>query len=132
MKSTTIIQGNFAKSAGNKGNFTGYNAIGEQIFIPKAMIEALGIKKDADFTTPIYALIDVKTYNSVDANNTPIGTFDRLTALSIYKTVAELVAVKNADAVLAIEERKHLESVVSSADLSEASVNAILSASSFL
>ena len=132
MKSTTILTGNFAKSAGNKGNFTGYNSAGDQIFIAKAMIEKLGIKKDADFTDPIYALIDERIITPNDANGQPMQPTARLQALSLYKTIAELVQAKNADAVLAIEERKHLEAMVGSADLSEASVNAILSASSFL
>ena len=132
MKSTTILTGNFAKTAGNKGNFTGYNSEGDQIFIAKAMIEKLGIKKDADFTDPIYALIAERIITPNDANGQPMQPTARLQALSLYKTVPELVQAKNADAVLVIEERKHLEAMVGSADLSEASVHAILSASSFL
>ena len=131
MKATTIISGNFAKSAGNKGNFTGYNAVGEQIFISKAMIEKIGIKTDKDFVQ-FYALVDTKSYNSVDANNNPIGTFERLTALSIYKTSLELNTAKNADKLLDIEGMQQLEEAVTSANLSEDSIRAIFQASSFL
>lgn len=132
MKSTTIISGNFAKSAGNKGNFTGYNSAKQQIFIPKAMIEALDIKKDADMKAPIYALIDERVITPWDENGQPLAPVLRLEALCIFKTAQELIAVKNADAKLAIMERQDLEETVASANLSEASVTAILSASSFI
>ncbi len=130
MKSTTILSGNFAKSVGNKGNFTGYNAAGQQIFIAKPMIEALGIKKDADFTTPIFALIDERVITPNDENGQPMAAVARLQALSVYKTADALIAAKNADVVLEIAERQAIETAVKSADLTEASVNAILSASS--
>lgn len=130
MKSTTIVSGNFAKSANNKGNFTGYNASGQQIFIAKAMIEELGIKKDADFKDPIFALIDERLITPNDENGQPLPSVMRLQAICIRKTAEELIAVKNADAKLAIMERKDLEQTLESAELSEASVHAILSASS--
>jgi nitrogenase molybdenum-iron protein alpha/beta subunit len=130
MKSTTIISGNFAKSAGSKGNFTGYNTAKQQIFIPKAMIENLNIKKDADFKQPIYALIDERIITPWDENGQPLAPVVRLEALCIFATPEELITAKNADAKLAIMERQDLETTLSSANLTEASVNAILSASS--
>lgn len=131
MKSTTIISGNFAKSERNKGNFTGYNSARQQIFIPKAMIEALGIKKDADFTQPIYALIAERTITPWDENDNPLPQVQRLEALCIFKTSAELIQAKTADLMLEIEERKVIETAVQSAELTEESVKALLSASPF-
>ncbi len=132
MKSTTIISGNFAKSAGNKGNFTGYNTARQQIFISKAMIETLGIKKDADFTQPIYALIEERMITPWDENGQPLAPVMRLEALCVFKTEQEVIKAKNADARLAILERQDLEEAVNSANLSEASINALLNASSLI
>lgn len=132
MKSTTIISGNFAKSANNKGNFTGYNSAKQQIFIPKAMIEALNIKKDADFKQPIFALIDERMITPWDENGQPLAPVMRLEALCIFATAKELIDAKTADAQLAIMERQVLEEAVTSANLTEESVRALLSASSFI
>lgn len=128
MKLTTILSGNFAKSG--SGNFTGYNSANQQIFIHKTVIEKLGIRKDADFKDPIYALIDVRVITPNDENGNPMEPVNRLQALSVYKTPEELILAKNADAKLAIMERQDLEETVTTANLSEASMHAILSASS--
>jgi hypothetical protein len=130
MKSTTIISGNFSAGKNSKGNFTGYNASGQQIFISKAMINNIGIVADKDFKTPIYALIGERIITPNDENGNPMPPVARLQAFSVYKTSAELIAAKTADLTLEIEERKVIEDAVTSADLSEASVNALLSASS--
>jgi len=135
MKSTTIIKGNFATSANNKGNFTAYNATGERIFIAKAMIEKIGIKADADFK-PFYAIIQSGTYDILDANNVATGQFTRMEATSIFATETELLQAELADYGMEIRKtvmkRQMLEDAVKSATLDESSVNAILQASSFL
>lgn len=130
MKSTTIISGNFAKSDNNKGNFTAYNSAKQQIFINKAVMESLGFKKDADLKFPLFALIDERMITPWDENGQPLQPVARLEALCIFKTAEELIAVKNADAKLAIMERQDLEATLESANLTEASVHAILAASS--
>ena len=129
MKSTTILTGNFAKSG--TGNFTGYNSANQQIFIHKAVIEKLGITKDADFKQPIYALIDTRLITPNDENGNALDPVERLQALSVYKTPEELISAKNADAKLAIMERQDLEETLSTANLTEQSVKAILTSSLF-
>ena len=132
MKSTTIISGNFAKSQGNKGNFTARNSAKQQIFIHKASMEALGFKKDTDLTFPLFALIEERIITPWNENGQPMPPTMRLEALCVFKTMEELIAVKNADAKLAIMERQDLEATLASDNLSEASVNAILEASSLI
>lgn len=130
MKSTTILSGNFSSGAGKKGNFTGYNSSGQQIFIHKTLMEKIGITTDVQFTQPIFALIDVRVITPQDENGNELAPVERLQAMSVYKTADDLISAKNSDLKLAIMERQDVEATVSSAQLTEASVNAILSASS--
>jgi len=67
MTSTTIIRGNFATKDKQKGNFTGYNASGDQIFIPKKMMnDDLKWKVDKDVTFPFFAIFNTKTIGVTD------------------------------------------------------------------
>lgn len=133
MKSTTIIQGNFAK--GGKNNFTAYNAQKEQIFIKKELVATIGITSDATFK-PFYALIQTRIITPFDANGLPMAPTDRLEATSVFLTETELLQAELADYSLEIKKtvmkRQMLEDAVKSATLDESSVNAILTASSFL
>jgi hypothetical protein len=135
MKSTSIIQGNFAKSAGNKGNFTAYNAQKEQIFINKALVATIGITNDATFK-PFFALISERMITPFDANGVPMAPTPRLEATSVFLTEDELIKAELADYSLEIKKqvmkRQMLETAIKSAELDESSVHAILSASSFL
>ena len=67
MKSTLITSGKFANGEGQRGNFTGYNAKGNRIFIHKAQMENLGWTKDSD-VKPFYALIEERDIQTRDVN----------------------------------------------------------------
>jgi len=128
-KSTQILSGNFAKSEGNKGNFTGYNAKGEKIFIHKALMEGLGIKADKDFK-PFYAVIGVREIATRDENGELTTTLvKRLQALSVFKTDVELINAVNSDAVLEIKAKAALKTEATTAGLTESALNALMSAS---
>jgi hypothetical protein len=128
MKTTKITSGKFANAEGQKGNFTGYNALGERIFIHKAQMESLGWKTDAD-VKPFFALVDTKEIQSRDAEGELTETLvKRLQALSVFKTMEELVDAKNADAKIEIAIRKDLESTVNASGLTQASVDALMTA----
>jgi hypothetical protein len=135
MKSVSITTGNFATSEGNKGNFTAYSK-GQQVFIHKSMLASIGITTNDEFqkAKPIYALIDEKTFNPVDENGNALEPFTRLQAMAIYKTEDEMIEAELADDKLEIRtmiKRAQLrEEIVKSAELTEESVKAILSASS--
>lgn len=125
---TQILSGNFA-GEGSKGNFNGYNLDGERIFVAKKQIEALGIKKDADFK-PFYAMVDEREFNNLDDNQQPTGTtFKRLQALSVFKTREEFISAMNSDKLLDIDAAKELKAAATTAGLTEVQLNAILTAS---
>ena len=105
MKNYAITSGKFT----TKGNFTGYNAIGERVHVHAAQMVALGWKSDADFK-PFYAIGTVKQIGQLDENNKPKtnadGTpvlVDRLTALSVFGSKEQLVAAKVDNLTLDIE-----------------------------
>jgi hypothetical protein len=126
MKSTLITSGKFANGEGQKGNFTGYNASGQRVFIHKAQMETLGFKADAD-VKPFYALVDDKDIQTRDANGELTDVLvKRLQATSVFKTIDELLKAENSDFELSIASANYKKSISSSAGLSESQVNALL------
>lgn len=129
MKSTKILNGKFANGTNQKGNFTGYTARGERIFIHKNQMETIGMKKDADFK-PFFALTDVKEIQTRDVNGdlTEI-TVDRLQALSVFKTIEELLSAENSDYEMIVASTNYRKSIATSAGLTDSDVKAILAVS---
>lgn len=123
---TKITAGNFAKGDNNQGNFTGYNANGDKIFISKTMLLGLKIETDADFN-PFYAVIDERDIPTRDEAGelTTIMT-KRLQAISIFATEAELVEGVNADASIDIAVKADLALKATTAGLSEETIQALL------
>ena len=95
-----IVNGNFSTGENSKGNFTGYDLQGEQYFISKKKVNAIGITKDADFK-PFYITVTEKTYDVLDDDLQPVfkedGTKDTFTRIQ-----AGAVFAKRADANLAV------------------------------
>lgn len=126
MKTTKIVSGKFANGEGQKGNFTGYNAGGQRIFIHKAQMEALGWSKDAD-VKPFYALVDEKDIQTRDANGELTDVLvKRLQALSVFKTQEELIDAVNSDAKIEIAVALDLKATATSAGLTDSQVNNLL------
>lgn len=129
MKSTKILSGKFANGDGQKGNFTGYNAGGQRIFIHKNQMDTIAMKTDKDFA-PFFALIDNREIQTRDADGELTNVVvSRLQALSVFKTQEDLFDANNADAKLEIGSALDLQSYATSAGLSQASVDSILAAS---
>jgi hypothetical protein len=127
MKSTKILSGKFANAEGQKGNFTGYNAKGQRIFIHKAQMDALGWTKDAD-VKPFFALIDEKDIQTRDANGELTDVLvKRLQALSVFKTQEELIDAVNADAKIELAAAIDLKASATSAGLTDAQLSSLLS-----
>lgn len=127
MKQTQINSGKFTAAEGSKGNFTGYNAKGERIFVNKLQMAGIGCSKDADVKFPFYALIDIKQINTRDEDGVITDVkVDRLQALSVFKTAAELTQAVNADVMLEISAAAELKTAATAAGLNDTAVNSLL------
>lgn len=126
-RKTSIVSGNFATGANNKGNFNGYNSDGDRIFINKQQLANLGWNKQEDVTFPFYAVIGIEEIKTRDANGAISDvTADRLKALSIFKTSQELIDASNADFKLEIAAKKDLAETASASGLPQETINSLL------
>jgi len=128
-KSTQILSGNFSAGEGKKGNFTGYNAKGEKIFVHKAQMETLGFKVDKD-VKPFFAVIGEREIATRDEDgNLTDKMTKRLQALSVFGTSEALISAVNSDAVLELKAKAALKTEATTAGLSEKALSALLEAS---
>ena len=128
-KSTQILSGNFSAGEGKKGNFTGYNAKGEKIFVHKAQMETLGFKENKD-VKPFFAVIGEREINTLDEDGQPTGKITkRVQALSVFKDSKSLIEAVNSDAVLEIQAKAALKTEATAVGLTEKSLEALLNAS---
>lgn len=110
-KQTQILSGNFAAGSDAKGkpkagNFSGYNAKGERIFVHKAAMEALGFKSDADLKGkfPLFAIVGERDINTRDENGeVTTVTTKRLQALSVFTKREDMTNAVNADKLFEIQ-----------------------------
>jgi hypothetical protein len=127
VRQTQILSGKFSTGTDSKGNFSGYNAGGERIFIHKSQMESVGFVTADDVKFPFYALIANKPIQTRDANGDITDVVvDRLQALSLFKTSAELTAAVNADFALSLDAAKARKEMATAAGLNEESVNTLL------
>ena len=126
-RKTSIVSGNFATGENNKGNFNGYNSDGDRIFINKQQLANIGWTKQEDVQFPFFAIIGIEEIKTRDADGKICDvTADRLKALSIYKTSADLINASNADIKLEIEAKKDLAQTASASGLPQDVVNNLL------
>ena len=130
MKNFAIHSGNFSA----KGNFTGYTALGEKLFIHKSQMNGLGWSKQDDVKFPFYAIGSVRQIGQLDENAQPKmnadGTavlVDRLQALSVFATKEALTSAHVDTATLDIEIKQAVTSQAKSAGLTDAAINSLLS-----
>lgn len=130
MKNFAIHSGNFSK----KGNFTGYTALGEKLFIHNSQMNGLGWAKQEDVKFPFYAIGAVRQIGQLDDNGqpkiNPDGTavlVDRLQALSVFATKDALTSAHVDTATLDIEIKQAVTSQAKSAGLTDAAINSLLS-----
>lgn len=126
MKQTQIITGNFA-GEGSKGNFSGYNAKGQRIFIHKRAMEAQGWTTDKDVKFPFFAIIGEREIQTMDADgNLTDEKVLRTQALSVFPTKAAMIDAYNSDAQFELEAKVALATTAKASGLDEAAVKALL------
>lgn len=144
MKLANITSGKFAKEG--KKNFSGYDAAGHKFFIHKEMLEAFGVKTDAEFVAKakdggIWTIFDTKEYPKVDENNKPTGeTFLRDTITALFETEDQAIKAKIASQLADIkaqgiinnallEQQAALVNSAKELGLNEAAISALATAS---
>ncbi len=130
MKNFAIHSGNFSAN----GNFSGYTALGERLFIHKTQMAGLNWTKNEDIKFPFYAIGAEKMIGQLDANGKPAMNADgspvqvaRLQALSIFGTKDALTQAHVDTATLDIEIKSAIKQSATSAGLSEQAVSSLLS-----
>lgn len=101
-----INNGAFTKA----GNFRGYTATGKDVHIFPRQLESIGITKDTKIDFPLYALAMDKTYGArLDKDGNPVAyadgsfTMTRRTALSVFKSRADIKSAISEERTLAME-----------------------------
>ena len=122
-KNYVINNGSFTAN----GNFSGYTALGERVHIFGRQMEALGWKSNADVTFPFYSIGTMKTINQLNEKGDTIGTAERLTVLSAFKTREEIKQAHADSSLLDIEIQQEIKAQASSAGLTDAAINNLLS-----
>ncbi len=94
MKNYVITSGKFTE----KGNFTGYTALGARVHIHQAQMLALKWIKNEEVKFPFYAVGEVKSIGQLDENQKPKTNADgtpvmveRLTATSVFSAKSALI-----------------------------------------
>ena len=130
MKNFAIHSGTFSA----KGNFTGYTALGEQLFIHKSQMNSLGWTKQEDVKFPFYAIGGVKMIGELDASGKPAVNADgslvqkpRLQALSVFGDKTSLTQAHVDTATLDIEIKQAVSAQAKSAGLTESAIESLLS-----
>ena len=122
-KNFVINNGSFTAA----GNFSGYTALGERIHVFGRQMDALGWKSTADVKFPFYAIGTMKPISQLDEAGNVVGTTDRLTALSAFKTREEIKQAHADSALLDIEIQQEIKAQASSAGLTDNAINNLLS-----
>ncbi len=126
-----ITSGNFSSN----GNFSGYTALGERLFIHKSQMTALGWTKAEDVKFPFYAIGGTREFNKLDENQQPVlkdgvpVMFDRLQALSVYPKISDLQGAHVDVATLDISIAGAIKTAITAAGLSEKDMLALENAS---
>lgn len=122
-KNFVINNGGFTAA----GNFSGYTALGERIHIFGRQMEALGWKTTAEVKFPFYAIGQLKPISQLDEAGNVVGSTERLTALSAFKTREEIKQAHADSALLDIEIQQEIKAQASSAGLTETAISNLMS-----
>ena len=132
MKNYVINNGAFTSN----GNFSGYTALGVRVHLHKRQMESLEWTKNEDVKFPFFCIAETKLIGSldnagnpvVDANGVEIKS-ERLTALSAFKTKAEITQAHADSALLDVEIAQAIQTQATSAGLSENAIATLANAS---
>ena len=124
MRKTVLTSGSFTKA----GNLTAYNKFGERVHISAKQAENMKLTSE-NLTFPLYAVIDERTFSTLDAEGNPTQeTFTRTQALSIFATNTDLVNAFVDEASLDVQIADGIRKASSAAGLSEESINQLVNA----
>ena len=121
-KNFVINNGSFTAA----GNFSGYTALGERIHVFGRQMDALGWKTTADVKFPFYAIGTMKPISQLDEAGNVVGSTERLTALSAFKSREEIKQAHADSALLDIEIQQEIKAQASSAGLTDSAINNLL------
>lgn len=126
MKNFTILSGKFT----GKQNFSGYSSLGQRVHIFGLQMASIGVAKDADVKFPFFVVAEVKTINEVDAAMKATGvTHERLTALSVFKTKAELISAHVEAGLMEAEIASAIGTGATTLGLTKESIDKLMNAS---
>jgi len=121
-----------------KGNFTARTAYGQSFFIHKNQMAELGYAPNDTVKFPFYAVVESTMIGQLNQDGEPLVGEDgkpvqvaRESALSVFATLDELQACaieeRTIGADINIAVQQHIRSKVSTANLSDAAIDSILS-----
>jgi hypothetical protein len=129
MKNYAIQSGNFTQN----GNFSGYTAKGERVFVHKNQMTGAGWAKQEDVKFPFFAIGAIKQIGQLKEDGTPktkedgsAVLVDRLQAMSVYPTQAGLIAAHVAEATLNVSIASAVAAEAKSAGLTEEQLKGLL------
>ena len=132
MKNYVINNGAFTAN----GNFSGYTALGIRVHFHKRQMESLEWTKNEDVKFPFYCIADKKEIGSLNADGTPVVDkegvevkSERLTALSAFKSKAEITQAHADSRLLDVEIAQAIQTQATSAGLSESAIATLANAS---
>ena len=132
MKNYVINNGAFTAN----GNFSGYTALGVRVHLHKRQMNALGWNTTEDVTLPFFCIAEEKQIGSLNANGEPVVdsngveiTSPRLTALSAFKTKAEITQAHADSSLLDVEIAQAIQTQAKASGLSESALSALANAS---
>jgi hypothetical protein len=135
-KKVIIIGGSYAKTG--TGNFTARTANGQQLFVPKQMMQDLGYKPDEQPTFPLYGFSATKSIGvfmpgttdlQMEADGVTPVQVDREEITALFKDKATFAEVANAEFGLDIELREHRRALATTAGLNEEAIESLLAQS---
>jgi hypothetical protein len=139
MKKVVIIGGQFATGKDKQGNFVAQTAEGEEIFVLKNRMDAIGITKDTPIAElekmfPLYGLQGTRTFNQRNPNFDPKDkdskefleeTTTRPEIKRVFKSLADLVHVTTLGERIKVEEIKVIKQLRKDAELTDEEIQAI-------
>ena len=131
MKNYVINNGSFTAN----GNFSGYTALGVRVHLHKRQLNALGWETTADVVLPFFCIAEEKLIGSLDTAGNPVVDADgveiktpRLTALSAFKTKAEITQAHADSSLLDVEIAQAIQTQAKASGLSESAINTLANA----
>jgi hypothetical protein len=132
MKNYVINNGAFTAN----GNFSGYTALGVRVHLHKRQMESLEWTKNEDIKFPFFCIAETKLIGALDNAGKPVvdangveTKSERLTALSAFKTKAEITQAHADSKLLDVEIAQAIQTQATSAGLSESAIATLTNAS---